>query len=259
MISYTGKLCFVSGEQKEMLKLKGKTALVTGGTKGIGRAICSALSQKGCDIITFGRSDEGIEEFKEFFKLAHSKWDVFKVDAENGIELCNFVSEIKNYKIDILINNIGGGGTWTNGYMEAIEKNYGLMVYFTEKYIGKMKESGWGRVITISSIYGKEAGGNPYFNAAKAAQIAYMKTISRDEEYVGDGITFNTICPGNIACGNSYSLNSQELKLIEENLPLGRVGKPYEVGNVARFLCSNDASLVNGAVITVDGGQSVGF
>ena len=201
------------------LKLKGKTALITGGSKGIGLAIKKALEKEGVKCISWSRTEGQ--------------------DLMRGIDLENYVNLLK---ADILINNVGGMGTCTREDAEdCIFKNYRLTQMLTDFYLLKKKD--WGRVITISSIYGKEKGTNPYFTAAKAAQIAYMKSIAGKHK----GITFNTICPGHIDVGKKM-LYKPEI-----------IGKPKDVAGIVTFLCSDLSSHINGACITVDGGESHAF
>ena len=122
-----------------------------------------------------------------------------------------------------------------------MKKNYGIAVELTTKFL--LQDLKWGRVITISSIYGKEKGHNPYFTAAKAAEIAYMKTLAGQHK----GITFNTICPGHTDVGRPFPDNPKI------------IGKPEDVANIVTFLCSELANHINGAIITVDGGASHSF
>ena len=202
------------------LNLKGKSALVTGGSKGIGLAIKKALEKEGVKVISWSRS-EGQDLMKEIPKLP---------------------------KIDILINNIGGGGTWhRKARMDVMKKNYGITASLIINFLGQphIQQSfdSSGRVITISSIFGKEKGGNPYFNASKAAQIAYMKCMAG--KY--NDITFNTICPGHIDVGKEFP-DKPEV-----------IGKPEDVANIVTFLCSDKAKHIDGACITVDGGTSHSF
>lgn len=196
------------------LKLKGKRALVTGGSKGIGLAIKKALEAEGVEVISWSRR-EGVDLFMR-------KEPIIMPD------------------VDILINNVGGGGTWTNGE-QVMQINYGTAYSNTRYFLDQKNE--WGRVITISSIYGKEKGYNPYFTAAKAAQIAFMKSLAGKHE----GITFNTICPGHIDVGKPFPDDPQV------------IGKPEDVANIVAFLCSERAKHINGACITVDGGESYSF
>lgn len=195
------------------LGLENKTALVTGASSGIGKAIKFALEKEGCKVINWDRLTG--------FELTLTDYDF-------------------PFVVDILINNVGGGGTWIHED-EQMDINYHTMVDLTTKFLNKKRK--WGRIITISSIYGKEKGHNPGFTAAKAAQIAYMKSLSGKYP----GITFNTICPGHIDVGKPFPDNPKI------------VGKPEYVANLAVFLCSGKAKHINGATITVDGGASHAF
>jgi 3-oxoacyl-[acyl-carrier protein] reductase len=123
-----------------------------------------------------------------------------------------------------------------------------------------MRRSGWGRVVVISSLFGREAGGAPAYNAAKAAEISFVTSLARD---VGsDGVTVNSVAPGSILFeGGSWDRRRQAdpegiAEFVRRELPLGRFGTPDEVASAVAFLCSRPASLVNGACLAVDGGQS---
>jgi 3-oxoacyl-[acyl-carrier protein] reductase len=134
----------------------------------------------------------------------------------------------------------------------------------TRMILPDMIEQKWGRVLTISSIYGREAGGRPWFAAAKSAQIALMKSLSRTPEYVRNGITFNTVAPGAIMIPDTgwdklQKKNPTEYNRILEDLPMGRMGTPEDVANVVTFLCSDAARFVNGSCVVVDGGESRSF
>lgn len=192
-----------------------RIALITGGSKGIGLAIKKALEKEGIKCISWSRSE--------------------------GVDVLDRIADPIFPKIDILINNVGGGGTWSNSY-DIMKINFATMVNSTLRFMNTYKGKA-GRVITISSIYGKEKGHNPGFVAAKASQIAYMKSLAGRHK----GITFNTICPGHIDVGKNFP---DKPKII---------GKPEDVANLVVFLCSDKAKHINGACITVDGGESHSF
>ena len=193
------------------LGLAGKTALITGGSKGIGLAIRQSLEEEGVKVISWSRTE--------------------------GVDLMRKIPDMP--AIDFVIHNVGGGGTWAReDWSEIMYKNYGILASMLTKLAISVT-----RVITISSIYGKEAGFSEAFTAAKAAEIAYMKSCSR--KYAD--CTFNTICPGHIDVGKPFPHEPEIL------------GKPEDVAGIVTFLCSDKAKHINGACITVDGGESYSF
>jgi 3-oxoacyl-[acyl-carrier protein] reductase len=128
-----------------------------------------------------------------------------------------------------------------------------------------MSANKWGRVVTITSTLGRLGGGRPWFNIAKTAQTVLMKNLALNRDFVREGITFNSVAPGCIAIQNT-GWHEEELKdpesfkaMLDADFPLGRLGTPEEVADVVTFLCSVKASLVNGASILVDGGESSTF
>lgn len=256
--------------------LKGKHALITGGTHGIGLEISRSLANNGCKVAFMSRNEINIKNLSEEFENSNIEFLAFQADALSSSD-CNMVMneiEEKWNKLDILINNVGGGGRWGKEkieetdevvWKEVYQKNAHAASIFTSRAIPLMRKEKWGRVVTIASIIGKEGGGRPWFTMAKAAQIALMKSLSMTKYLIKDGITFNTVSPGGIFIeGTGFEEEKKNnpdafQKMIESDYPLGRMGTPTEVADVVTFLCSELSSLVNGAQITVDGGQSKSF
>lgn len=256
--------------------LKNKYVLVTGGSHGIGRAIALAFAEEGCNIAICARDKSRIEAVVKEIKFFNVKAigisaDVMKISDHKKVQ--DKIEELWG-GIDILINNVGGGGRWGGEiieqtdlkvWQEVFDKNTKAAISFTMWAIPYMRKQKWGRVVTISSIYGKEAGGRPWFNLAKASQISLMKSLSKTPYLIRDGITFNSVAPGAIMIAETGWEKEQKKNpktfrnMVEVEFPLGRLGTPEEVASVVTFLCSKQASLVNGACISVDGGESHSF
>ncbi len=211
-------------------------ALITGGTHGIGLAICEQLQTDGHDTIAWSRHTTP------------------GGDARNRDDIERMIAVMEG--IDILICNVGGGGRW--GEYDILEtkdevwgevylKNTGAAILFTKAVLPHMVRKGFGRVICITSIYAHRGAPRPWFGMAKAGQSALMMSLAKRPEYVRRGITFNCVAPGHIDVGTAVDASA---------FPLGRMGTPQEVASVVAFLCSDKASLVNGANIVVDGGES---
>lgn len=258
------------------LGLKNKNALVTGGSHGIGRSIALALAQEGCNVAICARDKNRIgETLVKIGEYGVNSLGVSMDVLERG-DIDKAITKIfkKWGTLHILVNNVGGGGRWgeevyektqQNVWDDVYTKNAKAAVSFTMKVIPAMRKQKWGRVVTVASRYGKEAGGRPWFTMAKSAEISLMKTLAVTPYLVRDGLTFNTVAPGSIMIeGTGWEIEKKKnprqfKKMIDEQFPLGRMGEPEEVAQAVLFLCSEAASLVNGALIAVDGGESRSF
>jgi 3-oxoacyl-[acyl-carrier protein] reductase len=245
------------------LGLEGRTALVTGGTRGIGHAIARALVTDGARVAVVARGVQGLE-------ATERELGVKGIAANLGDEeeCARAFGEARSAlgPIDILVNNLGGraGTTWadTGAQEMALAMTINLMaaVRMSKLALPEMTGRGWGRIIVIASIYGRETGGAPAYNAAKAAEISFAASLAR--EVGSSGVLVNSVAPGSILFeGGSWDRRQKAdpaaiAEFVEKELPLKRFGRPEEVAAVVTFLCSELASLVNGACITVDGGQS---
>jgi len=256
--------------------INGKYALVTGGSGGIGLAIAEALAKEGANVAICSRSSLRLKNSNKYLSKYGTHIIAIEFDAlsPEGPEVV--MSQLLSTwpRVDILVNNVGGGGRWGNEditktednvWFEVFQKNALCAAYFTKRALPGMSLNKWGRVVTITSIFGKEGGGRPWFTMAKAAEVALMKTLSLDKKLVRNGITFNSVAPGGISIpgtGFDEEKNASPLEfseMIEREYPLGRMGNADEVANAVCFLCSELSSLINGAQIVVDGGQSKSF
>lgn len=258
------------------LSLEGKRALVTGGSRGIGLAVARMLADEGCRVAVCARNKNSIAEAVKDLESRGVEAIGVQADAQVSSDIERVVATVIDSwgAVDILVNNVGGGGRWGSWnveetseevWTEVYDKNAMAAVRFTRLVIPHMRENKWGRVVTIASRFGKEGGGRPWFNMAKSAEISMMKTLAMTPYLVRDGITFNTVAPGAIMIpGTGWEQEAlDDPKAFQQKLdgefPMGRLGTPEEVASVVVFVCSEKASLLSGACLLVDGGESSSF
>lgn len=254
-------------------QLTDKVAFISGGTHGIGRAIAFSLAQEGCRVAVCSRTPERVAAMQEELKARDVDFLCLQADVTRQEDTARVMDAVIRRwgTVHILVNNVGGGGRWgqevyeeteESVWMEVYEKNVLSAIRLTRMAIPFMRREKWGRVVTITSIYGRESGGRPWFCMAKSAQTSFMKAMAKSSSLAQDGITFNSVAPGAIMiAGTGWEKErkenaSQTEDFIRRELPLGRFGTPEEVAAVVTFICSGAASLLNGASIPVDGGQS---
>lgn len=253
-----------------------KVVFVSGGSHGIGLEIAKMLGLHGCKVAFCSRTTDRLSKAKKLLDKLGVESLPIQCDALDERSCLNAIDlALRHFGVvDILINNVGGGGRWGSEIVEETDlevwdevykKNARAAIIFTKHCLPGMQDKGWGRVVTITSIFGKEGGGRPWFNMAKASEASLMKTLAMTKYLSRAGITFNTVAPGGIeipGTGFEDERKTDEkayLDALDRDYPLGRLGRPEEVASVVAFLCSESASLVNGAQIPVDGGQSRSF
>ena len=245
------------------LGLSGKAALVTGGSRGIGLAIAHALAAEGARVGIVARGEEALRTAAGESGAVAISGDL---SSEAGCRTAFAAAVTELGEIEVLVNNLGGrsGSNWGDtGWAElraAMETNLFPAATLSKLAMESMAARGWGRIVVVSSLFGREAGGAPAYNAAKAAEISMVTSLAR--EVAARGVTVNCVAPGSILFeGGSWDrrmkMDPEAMKaFVARELPRLRFGTPDEVAAVVTFLCSAPASLVNGACLAIDGAQS---
>ena len=239
------------------LGLEGRSAIVTGGSRGIGLSIAEALAAEGANLTVCARNADGLAAAATRISeaAAGAGGDVLTVACDvTSTADCERLIEAAAERfggIDILVNNAGAS-------VRGDDLDSVRLMELAKPYL--LQADGGGAVVNISSIFGRESGGSPQYNATKSAQLAMSKVYALD--WAKQGIRVNTIAPGSIAFpGGSWGQRLEDdpegmAAFIDANIAAGRFGKPEEVAAVVAFVVSPRASWLLGAAINVDGGQS---
>lgn len=228
------------------LGLHGKTALVTGGARGIGGAISKALRDEGVNVYYTTRGDVTVEG-------------------------CTRTDTPAKHVVDILVNNIGHQCDVTDPYAPTLDLRQVMAVNFEHAvtlcniHIPRMKQMGWGRIVNIGSLGGHEQQGPWQYCAAKASLSAYTRSMGRTLASEAPGIVMSAVLPGVVETEDGHWAKvkrddpARAERYLKERCPLGRFGTVDEIAPAVAFLCSQHASFAHGAIWTVDGAQSRGF
>ncbi len=237
----------------------GQIAIVTGGTRGIGKSIALALKEAGYSVaVNYASRKETADAFTEETGIPSFKWDVSDYD-----DCARGVAEVEKHygsHVRVLINNAGitrdgamhkmDPGKWN----DVINTNLNSCFNMTRAVIEKMRENKFGRIVNISSINGQLGQfGQTNYSAAKAGVMGFTKALARESAF--KGITVNSIAPGYIRTDMTSAIDDKILEQIVGNIPVGRMGEPEEIARAVLFLVDHNAGFITGETLSINGGQ----
>jgi len=235
-----------------------RVAIVTGGTRGIGRAICEALKADGLNVVAnYAGNEEKARAFSEETGIPAYRWDVG--DHQAALEGCQRVAEEVG-AIDVLVNNAGitRDGTLLRmsfeDWYDVLRINLGGCFNMAKACFAGMKDRQWGRIVNIGSING-QAGqyGQVNYAAAKSGIHGFTKALA--QEGARFGVTVNAIAPGYIDTEMVAAVPENVLEKIVARIPVGRLGHAEEIARAVSFLSSEDAGFITGSTMSINGGQ----
>ena len=251
-----------------MFSLKGKVAVVTGASSGLGKQIALAFARQGADLAILARRVEKLEEFKpQLEEAGASKVVAYKCDVTDTDNINAVAAEVEKEfsKVDILLNCAGSAKN--NDVINMTDEEWDFTIATDETSVFKMtrafaaimKKNGYGRIINIASMYGLVGNTEIYtiaYHTSKGAVVNFTRAVAA--ELATSGITCNAICPGYFETELTKEVldTEQFQNFAKAHVPMQRYGKPGELDAAAVFLASKEASYVNGVILPVDGGYT---
>ena len=242
-------------------ELSGKTALITGASKGLGKAMALSLAEAGATIALVSRDAEKLGEVKREIEQAGGNAEVFTADVSDEQSVNRLQSELSDKKVQILINNAGINirkqlhEFSLEEWQRVMNTNLTSVFLLSRAFVPAMKGTGYGRIINMTSIMSHVSlPGRSAYSASKAALLGLIRALAL--ELAPDGITVNGISPGPFATEMNLPVlqNPEANAQFLANIPAGRWGNVEEIGSLARYLCSEAAGFITGTDIVIDGG-----
>jgi gluconate 5-dehydrogenase len=254
----------------DTFRLDGRRALITGGSRGLGRAMGHALAEAGADLVLVGRDEVSLREAQADLASSGRRIDVFGADLFQPAEVQRMCAAVlaEHGPIHILINNVGGRrenlALETQSladWQRLMDLNLTSAFLCTQRIGGAMLPRRSGRVINIASICGQVATKGiqgRHYETAKAALAGFTRAVAAD--WAPHGVTVNAIAPGGFMTDANrrwFRENPPLRKDIEAMIPMGRLGEPHELGPLAVYLASDASSYMTGALLVIDGGYTL--
>lgn len=245
-----------------VVELEGKVSLVTGGSRGIGRACCFALADAGSAVVVnYVRNREAADDVVDALRAKGTEAEAIAADVSAADQTHEMVERIRSRfgQVDVLVNNAGitrdrsflkmTPDQWHSVLLVNLDGPFNV----TSALLGAMCERGWGRVINVTSIVAQMGNfGQSNYAVAKGGLIAFTKTLAR--EVARKGVTVNAVAPGFIETDMTATVPKESIDLVKKLTPMARLGKPDEVARAVRFLAAPQASFITGQVISINGG-----
>jgi len=243
-------------------RFEGKVAVVTGGARGIGRALTEAFAREGAKVVISGRDEAALEEARGAVAAGGAEAIAVRADVSEEADanaLCDRALEAFG-RADILINN---AGVTRDGLLlrmkdadweQVLGTNLTGAFHCIRAFAKPMMKQRWGRIVNVSSVVGLTGNaGQANYAASKAGLLGLTKAVAK--ELASRHITVNAVAPGFIETAMTDALTEKVREGLMAQIPMGRLGKPGDVAGAVAFLCSEDAAYVTGQVLTVDGGM----
>ncbi len=254
----------------DQFRLQGRRALVTGSSRGLGRAMAQAFAEAGADLLLVGRDADSLQHARDELSALGSDVRVLVADLSGGEDAERFCDVVlrEHAPVDILVNNVGGRReniateempleTWRR----LMDLNLTSAFVCTKRLGGAMLARRWGRIINIASICGQIATRNihgRHYETAKAALAGFTRAVAAD--WAPQGVTVNAIAPGGFMTDANrrwFRERPSFQKEVESIIPMGRLGEPAEIGPLALYLASEASRYMTGALLIIDGGYTL--